>query len=377
MIRRLLEAINIENAQFIGSSKGFDLFDIITWDAAEQFVVENTQNNAAQTYVNDRQTFENNINESQHLYFFARENTNQVFGAAVKSNSTSSNVTFKNNGSNSVSVRCNFLFESALRENSLASDLILPLYLIPGSTFADVHDGCLIEEGVLKACLPQLTQQERAAEYTPADTVHSIASNAFTYGLVIGSIIIPDTIESLEENSMNGINTINVTAFENQWGDAWLRGCSDRVNYGYGATEEERARIAAERERAEREEAERIERERQEAERIAQEKAAREARKLRYKVEGKNITIKGTLPGVTELEIPEEIDGKPVTKIESYAFYDNEDIVNVQIPNTVKLIEQGAFMNCPSLHTVYVPKDCIIGPNAFLGSAKFSRRSYY
>ena len=49
MIRRLLEAINIENAQFIGNSKGFDLFDIITWDAAEQFGVETTQNNAAQT----------------------------------------------------------------------------------------------------------------------------------------------------------------------------------------------------------------------------------------------------------------------------------------------------------------------------------------
>ena len=93
---KLFEALEIEGADFIGNAKGYDLFDVRSWDAAQRFVIENTNDPAGVAYVHDERTFNNNINDNQRLYFFAKDNTNRVFGAVVKSPSTTGTVEFVN-----------------------------------------------------------------------------------------------------------------------------------------------------------------------------------------------------------------------------------------------------------------------------------------
>ncbi len=52
------------------------------------------------------------------------------------------------------------------------------------------------------------------------------------------------------------------------------------------------------------------------------------------------------------LYIPEYIDGKAVTEIDSYAFEECDNITEVYIPNTVKSIDYCAFQNCSSLTNI-------------------------
>ena len=92
MTQKLIEAINVPGAELIGTAKGYDLFNIRTYEAAQQFVVENTQNEAGAAYVQNENTFNTNINENQQLYFFVMENTNRVYAGVVKSATTNSDI---------------------------------------------------------------------------------------------------------------------------------------------------------------------------------------------------------------------------------------------------------------------------------------------
>ncbi len=53
-----------------------------------------------------------------------------------------------------------------------------------------------------------------------------------------------------------------------------------------------------------------------------------------------------------EVDIPSSIRGKPVTKIASYAFQDNTQLLSVKIPSSVKIIGAAAFRGCTSLTSV-------------------------
>ena len=66
-----------------------------------------------------------------------------------------------------------------------------------------------------------------------------------------------------------------------------------------------------------------------------------------YLVEGNNVTITGYGPGATpDLVIPEQIDGKNVTKIASGAFAAAERFTSITFPATLTVIEAGAFDGC-------------------------------
>lgn len=371
MIRKLLEAVNIPNAAFIGNQKGFDLFDVRTYEAAQQFQTEDGAA-AGAAYTQSEDTFNSNINETLKLYFFTREDTNTVVAAVLKGPNTRSTIKFTGFNGNNIDLECNFEFESVSRPaNTISSDLKIPLNLIPGISVQDsfFDDGLIIIANQICALLPQLSANEQIDLIVP-DFVTRIGADAFNYGLSVGDITIDGSYtREMAPFAMNGVfGNIFVKDFEKPhgWNDAWNGGKENITHFGYSRSEEELAAYNQEREENERAEQERIDREREEAERLEREKAEREARKLRYKEEGKTITIKGTIPGVSEINIPEELNGKPVTKIESYAFYDNDELTRVSIPDTMKLIEQGAFMNCTNLYDyVRIPKDCIVGPNAF------------
>lgn len=72
----------------------------------------------------------------------------------------------------------------------------------------------------------------------------------------------------------------------------------------------------------------------------------------------------------TEIFIPEEIDGKPVTTIGAEAFRNNTTVTKIHIPDSVQCIENDAFADCIKLQSVlfnntYDSKLATIGENAF------------
>ena len=80
-------------------------------------------------------------------------------------------------------------------------------------------------------------------------------------------------------------------------------------------------------------------------------------------IEGYNGDDKDTM---TELVIPEEIDGESVTVIGWNAFEGCTSLTSVTIPESVTYIGEKAFYGCPNLKSVTIPASVTsIGDNAF------------
>ena len=66
------------------------------------------------------------------------------------------------------------------------------------------------------------------------------------------------------------------------------------------------------------------------------------------------------------VNIPSEIQGKRVTSIDAWAFWENSSLVNISIPNSVKNIGYGAFAICTNLKSITIPSSVSsIGKCAF------------
>lgn len=78
------------------------------------------------------------------------------------------------------------------------------------------------------------------------------------------------------------------------------------------------------------------------------------------------VTITGHKGFKKALVIPEKIDGKKVTAIGVQAFYGDDLIESVKIPEGVTIIDRWAFDECPNLKTVVLPSTITtIGVKAF------------
>lgn len=64
------------------------------------------------------------------------------------------------------------------------------------------------------------------------------------------------------------------------------------------------------------------------------------------------VTITDCGTSATEVIIPSEIDGLPVTSIGDWAFYDCKSLTNIDIPNSVTHIGDFAFRDCSSLISI-------------------------
>lgn len=74
-------------------------------------------------------------------------------------------------------------------------------------------------------------------------------------------------------------------------------------------------------------------------------------------------------PEITKLQIPEEFNGKPVTRV--FCCADNNDFLReVYIPDSVKFIDGCAFYNCPELREVRLPAGVELDPPVFINCPK-------
>ncbi len=84
------------------------------------------------------------------------------------------------------------------------------------------------------------------------------------------------------------------------------------------------------------------------------------------KTDDGGIRIVGYLGGRERLTIPDTIEGLPVTELGDHAFAKDEAMKHVDIPDTVTLIDMGAFFGCYNLQSVKMSANVeIIGDHAF------------
>ena len=70
----------------------------------------------------------------------------------------------------------------------------------------------------------------------------------------------------------------------------------------------------------------------------------------------------------TEVVIPAEIDGKTVTSIGGYAFYNCINVKHITLPDSITFIGRSAFDSCSKLENFEIPKNVTtIGNGAFYG----------
>ena len=76
---------------------------------------------------------------------------------------------------------------------------------------------------------------------------------------------------------------------------------------------------------------------------------------LYYKNDDDLVSIVGCKTTAESVEIPAEIDGKPVTSIEKMAFSGCTSLTAITIPDSVTSIGNHAFVDCRSLTSVTIP----------------------
>lgn len=100
-------------------------------------------------------------------------------------------------------------------------------------------------------------------------------------------------------------------------------------------------------------------------------------RNLKYRKEGKGITILGINPSFEgTLTIPSTIDNMPVTKIAQFAFYANPNIDKIYLPDSIKEIGKGAFALMNLTEKIKIPSDCKVGKNILYGTSLHNRSRY-
>lgn len=78
---------------------------------------------------------------------------------------------------------------------------------------------------------------------------------------------------------------------------------------------------------------------------------------VEYTVNDDEITITGCNTEVSEISIPAQIDGMPVTSIASSAFWKNSNLTVIYIPETVTLIANSTFSSNSLLETINVDEN--------------------
>ena len=327
--RKLTEAVHVENATHIGTAKHYDVFDILTFDAAQQFIVGHNQQQAGTAFTHDANTFNANINENQKLYFITNEDTNVVIGAVVLTPTSSQTVSIKNENQDYTisNIGCNFMYENESFHNIIDKDV--PLYLIPRLTISNVNNqGMYVVDNELKACFGQMTEETNIDEFVPTQNIAHINTNAFTFGVTVETLYVRRNM--LDVDILPGVafvRYLDEDAVQNEPEVEHAEEQPAEVNNVQPETAPTQADSAKN-----------------------QEEVKNVKYNFIYRIVGDEVHIVRGKPGNTVYDIPEQIDGKPVTTIEAYAFYKNRTVTDIKLPKTIVKIEKGAFYDLPNLH---------------------------
>lgn len=89
------------------------------------------------------------------------------------------------------------------------------------------------------------------------------------------------------------------------------------------------------------------------------------------------IKIKKYYGEVSNLTIPDTIDGKPVTILGNRAFYRCNILTYVTVPNSVTNIGRSTFFHCDNLTGISFPNSIkSIGDSSFFGCSKLKVYQY-
>ena len=78
---------------------------------------------------------------------------------------------------------------------------------------------------------------------------------------------------------------------------------------------------------------------------------------LVYSLKYNEITITGCSEDAETLVIPEQIDGNPVTEVESQAFANHTNLKHVELPDSLYELGDRAFVGCTALESVNLPEN--------------------
>lgn len=421
---KLKEELHVEGLQFLGNAYGFDVYRATTYDGAQALVVGNTNQLAGEGFVNSQDTFNAHINEEVRLYFFVRENTNHVFMGCISGQGRHNLVIQETN----LNISTNYLFQNITGDHVVLENAIIPLFLIPEFEY-NGHDGIIIQDNDILGTYAGLIDPQNIPEQVELSNINDIKTNAFKH-YPVPVVTLGENISHIKSNAFFDYRGTIRCAAESPsdgategWQDNWNGNCESIV-WGINLSPEEIARRLqaakdsakstlndyakpenyreAEQQRLaeimrdaiiaidaceipadtsievektkelindlktkEQYEAEEAERRRIELQ------AAETLNVLRYKQNGNEITILGCKPGREKLDIPSEINGKPVTTIGPFAFYENTTVTEINLPQTIKLIAKAAFYGCSNLVLKY-PKSATLYTDAIKGV----RRAY-
>ena len=419
--RLLKEAVQVEGADYIGSASfahiiNCDLFKINTYEAAQQFRVN--QQPAGAKFCQNEQTFNHELNDPTHkkLYFFTDFNTNQVTGA-VLIGFNAHPICLKSSSGITISIPVPFMYESINGDNevNINDNICLPLldldnqdlrhnsYNGTGAIINDSRDTLLgialqfmdpdfFDEYNLN--LEHLTTEAfsnilfsdggvgRCAFQRNNEII--ISRNAFNYSFTPSVLDIPNAKITFKTDSLTGISYVNVPTqqfndLDNEYDENFASGST--INYDYDLTDEER-------EEHQRQEEERLNAEQADKEEAERLRSERERNALWYEKTKRGIKILGVDHRIFNndnitLVIPNEIEGKPVTIIGSYAFYHVINLNTITLPSTIQLIEKNAFGrtlynilisynngsevsvtdNYANIRRILLTNNCIVGKN--------------
>ena len=86
------------------------------------------------------------------------------------------------------------------------------------------------------------------------------------------------------------------------------------------------------------------------------------------KMDDSSVYVDGFVGKKSEIIVPDHVKNFAVVKIARCAFVENKTLETVTIPDTVKMIGDGAFEACSSLKAICIPKSVSqIGASAFYG----------
>ena len=169
------------------------------------------------------------------------------------------------------------------------------------------------------------------------DSVTSIGECAFAYCTSLTSIEIPNSVTSIGYGAFGyctSLTSINYRGTEEQWnaitkGSSWDSDTGNyTITYNYGKP------IYTE--------------------------------GLKFELQSDDTyAVTGYTGTDTDVVIPVTYEGKAVTSIVQRAFYENVDITNVSIPDSITIIGDYAFYGCTSIESITIPESVTyIGPKA-------------